>query len=118
MAIYGVNFNGTEIPDGYRKRFRPRMPLFECRECGRVTVNIGSKTVFACATCGVQSGDRDAVWLRYRPAGENGMARLVGVATDWDDSRRMCIQADNGSRQVWRVRRTTAGADCFGIYVY
>jgi hypothetical protein len=27
MAIYGINFNGTEIPHGVKRKFRARMKL-------------------------------------------------------------------------------------------
>lgn len=113
MAIYGINFNGQEIPLGFKRKFAQERPIFRCTSCSLLVVDRD----YHDDHCTVAS--RQGVeYERYRPTGERGIARLQGVATSWYESRQMCIQADNGHRHIWRVRRTTAGADAFGIYIY
>ena len=104
--MFGVNFNGTEIPEGYRQKFAARKPLHECPVCGLKGFKTDSTTC-----CEVMS-------VRYRPKGETGMAQLQGVATSEAEAYDMHTQASNGTRLVLIERRKTAGADVFGIYCY
>lgn len=113
MAIYGINFNGQPIPDGFKRKFAAERPIFTCKACGSQIVDKD----YHGDHCTVAT--RQGVeYERWRPTGERGIAQLQGVATSWDESKAMCIQADNGHRQLWRVRRASAAADIYGIYVY
>lgn len=113
MAIYGINFNGEPIPAGFKRKFAAERPIFTCKACGLQLVDKD----YHGDHCTVAT--RQGVeYQRYKPQGERGIARLQGVCTSWDESRMMCIQADNGHRKVFRVRRKTAGEDFYGIYCY
>lgn len=111
MAQFGINFNGTIIPEGWRKRFSERKRIYVCPLCGH------GKTLDKTAKHGGEDHEVCAV-VPYRPKGETGMARLQGVATSDQDRDDMLVQANNGRRLVFAVRRSSAGGDAFGIYCY
>ncbi len=118
--IYGINFNGQAIPKAFRHKFAAERLIYRCKDCDILVVDKTYHSnhctvAIACSQATSQGGVR---YERYRPQGETGRARLQGVCTSWDESRMMCIQADNGHRKVWRVRRATAGTDFYGIYCY
>lgn len=118
--IYGLNFNGTEIPSMYRARFSERKRIHECAVCGNQTLEPKSDETEC--NPGVAH-----TYAPYRPKGETGMAHLSGIATTRADGASMIQQASNGHRLVLVVKRRMAlytvhadrwVSDVFGIYTY
>ena len=105
--IYGINFNGTEIPPAIQRMFARERKIFSCG-CGETlnppaTYGQGN----SCATCGKVIGT------------VRGMrALLKGVAQSPEERDAMLIQANNGHRKLFVVERKTAAAPWFGIYVF
>lgn len=99
--IFGINFNGTPIPDGIKRKFAAnvRRPLHApvCPNTG--TVDRGN------ALC--RSHKCSNVWFR-----------LVGVGQSAEERDAMLIQANNGRRLLHVVERQTAAGPWYGIYTY
>lgn len=106
MAIFGVNFNGTQIPPGIKARFADVKKLHRCARYGEHTFRTIDSTA-SCPDCGPESF---VIPIR----GE--FARLVGVAQTPEERDEMLIQANNGHRKVFVIKRKTAAAPWYGIY--
>ena len=94
--IYGLNFNGTPIPESIRKRFRRETPIPVCRRCWLDII-----------LCVCQQGP----W-------RGAQARLVGVGQSEEEKDAMIVQAYNGRRKLYVLKRHTATGDLFGVYAF
>lgn len=102
--IYGLCFNGSEIPDDIRCHFTQRVRRLMCghavtdgfRQDGQMRVGRNCQ----CTRC---KTDTKVVWFELR-----------GVATNKHDLDLAVLTADNGKRRIHLAQR---GA-YYGIYTY
>jgi hypothetical protein len=111
-VIYGINFNGSEIPATIKRKFAARVRI-TCPDCGGAGYHLRGGVVTdmvkePCRTCGpCRSKGPGKLWYD-----------LKGVATTPADREAMIVQASNGTRRLHVVERQTAGAPFYGIYCY
>lgn len=97
MAIFGLNFNGTEIPARIAAPFAKRIPI------ATHTPSIEGKN-----------------WADLAMRRRHPLAIHTGVATTPEDCARMVAQADNGNRAIFVVKQAIGllGVEGFGIYIW
>lgn len=100
MPIFGLNFNGTQIPEGYQRRFARRVKALSCGHA-------------------VASGAKLGEWGRCEICNEKVKVEwfvLQGVCSSPEEKNAMLIQANNGHRKLHVETRKTAGHEFYGIY--
>lgn len=112
--IYGVNFNGSQIPEGIKRMFAESRRISVGAMCGHYTLLDRGKLLAPCTQC----GNELKYFNQYRPKGESGMARLQGVAQSEQERDAMLEQANNGRRMVFSWAKQTAAGVWYGIYCY
>lgn len=105
--IYGINFNGSEIPPGVKRMFAQRVRVM-CSSCGglgfyRAQTADGEEDTEICEYC------RKKGKLTYE---------LKGVAQSLAERDAMLVQANNGTRRLHVVARKTAAGIWYGIYCW
>ena len=110
--IYGINFNGVQIPDTMARLFPREMKIYRCANCGqeitRRKIQIGKTE--ACPRCNLAH----LAWNAVR----GNRSRLVGIGQSEEEKQAMWIQASNGSRQLHVEPRQTAGGIWYGFYTF
>lgn len=113
--VFGLNFNGTAIPDGpaFRK-FPKQVKRLACNhnaDFSFVTPRVGQKVL--CSLC-TESAGTEVTAMKT----EVVYFRLQGIGQSPDERDLMLIQANNGHRRLHVETRKTAGGNWFGIYSY
>lgn len=99
--IYGINFNGTEIPPGIKRKFAQRVKAAAhqpaCPNKDQVSTSNALCQAYGCAMR----------WFELKGVGQNAEERQA-----------MVIQASNGRRWIHVENRDTPAGVWYGIYTY
>lgn len=107
--IYGLNFNGTAIPEGVAKKF-PKTLKKQCQSCegaGGYPAEDGGQSV-PCRFCTPYGRKKGSGKVTYE---------LKGVGQNEQERDAMLAQANNGHRQLHAEPRQTVNGIWWGIYV-